>query len=207
MEMHAFDIIFGVLALILVFLGIRRGFIEEVMRLAAIVIGFIGALTFYRQLIPKLSFLALSTHVAMIISFVIIFFCFAVGIVCIGKLLKKMIKLTMMGWLDRLFGACLGGLKAFFVGWIFVIIVSSTPVAAAHNFFKGSRTYAFFEAISPALKTQALTAAASAKGALLPPNAIHDFWKKLTAVQPAADSLHGKEARKKKADLPVKEKK
>jgi uncharacterized membrane protein required for colicin V production len=198
--MHAFDIIFGTVVLVLVFLGIRRGFIEEVMRLAAIVIGFIGALAFYRQLIPKLSFLSLPTHLAMIVSFLIIFFCCAFGIVCVGKLLKKMIKLTMMGWLDRLCGACLGGLKAFFVGWIFVIIVSSIPVAAAHHFFNGARTYAFFVAISPALKTQALSAAASAKGTFSPSNAIHDFWKKMTAVQLTADSLHDKESRKKKAD-------
>jgi membrane protein required for colicin V production len=196
--MHAFDIIFGAIVFVLVFLGIRRGFIEEVMRLAAIVIGFIGALALYRQFIPKLSFLSLPTHFATIASFLIIFFCVAFGIIFIGKLFKKMIKLTMMGWLDRLCGACLGGLKAFFVGWIFVIIVSSIPIAAAHHFFKDSRTYAFFDAISPALKTQALTAAASAKGALSPSNAIHDFWKKMTAVRLTTDSLHDKEARKKK---------
>ena len=203
--MHAFDIIFGTIVLVLVFLGIRRGFVEEVMRLAAIVIGFVGALALYRQIIPKLSFLSLPAHFTTIISFLIIFFCIAFGIVCLGKFLKKMVKLSMMGWLDRLCGSCLGGMKAFFIGWIFVIIVSSIPIPVIHYFFKDSRAYAFFVAISPALKSQVLTRTGSSKKALSASNAVKDFWKKMTDVQLIADSLRDREPRKQLA--PLKEKK
>jgi membrane protein required for colicin V production len=199
MGMHAFDIIFGAIVLVFVFLGIRRGFIEEVMRFAAIVIGFIGALAFYRQIIPKLSFLSLPSHFTTAIAFLIIFFCIAFGIVCIGKFLKKMVKLTMMGWLDRLCGACLGGMKAFFVGWIFVIIVSSIPIPAFHYFFKDSRSYAFFVAISPVLKSQVLERTVSSKKAQSAKDALKDFWKKMTTVKLTADSLPEKEPRKQHA--------
>jgi uncharacterized membrane protein required for colicin V production len=196
--MHAFDIVFGAFVLVFVFLGIRRGFIEEVMRLAAIIIGFIGALALYRQFIPKLSFLSLSTHLTIVVSFLIIFFCIAFGTVCIGKILKKMVKLTMMGWLDRLCGACIGGVKAFFVGWIFIVIVSSIPIAAMHHFFKDSRAYSFFMAISPALKSQVLTHVPSQTRALSQSSALQDFWKKLTAAARQPDSLSSKEVLPKK---------
>jgi uncharacterized membrane protein required for colicin V production len=196
--MHAFDIFFGFIALVFVFLGIRRGFIEEVMRLAAIIIGFIGALGFYRPLVPKLSFLTLSMHMTMIVSFLIVFFCIAFGVVCVGKLLKKMIKLTMMGWLDRLCGACMGGMKAFFLGWIFVIIVSSIPAPVIHYFFKGSASYSFFVAISPALKTKALERMPAPAGALSRLPVLSDFWKKLPHVLNPVDSLQHEAPLKKK---------
>jgi membrane protein required for colicin V production len=206
MGMHAFDIIFGAIVLALVFFGIRRGFIEEVMRLAAVVIGFLGALAFYRHLTPKLSFLSLPAHFATILSFLVIFFCIAFAIVLIGKFIKKVVKLTMMGWLDRLCGACIGGLKAFFVGWIFVTIVSSVPIPVFHQFFKDSKTYAFFVAISPALKSQVLTRTASSKKAFSAIDSLKEFWKKTTAVQLKADSSDGKEP-KKHHTAPIKEKK
>jgi membrane protein required for colicin V production len=203
--MHAFDIVFGSIVLVLVFLGIRRGFVEEVMRLTAIVIGFIGAFTFYRHLIPKLSFLSHSPHIIAVVSFLIVFFCIAFGIVCIGKIIKKMIKLTMMGWLDRLCGAGIGVIKAFFLGWIFVITVSSIPVAAIPSFFKDSRAYSFFVAISPALKTKVMDRVSSPSGVFSRFPVLGDLLKKMPNVRPEADSKHAKGPSKK--THPIEEKK
>jgi membrane protein required for colicin V production len=186
--MHAFDVIFGVMALILIFLGIKRGFIEEVMRLAAIVTGFLGALALYRHVSPYLSFLSLSPHVITVISFLIVFFCIAFAIVCVGKLLKKMVKLTMMGWLDRLCGACVGAIKVFFLGWIFVIIASSIPVPTLRYFFKGSNAYSFFVAISPALKSKVMERVPTPPGALSHIPVLSDFWKKNAGSPATSDS-------------------
>lgn len=153
--MQTFDIIFGIFSLVLVIWGIRRGFIEEIMRLIAVVAGFIGALVFYRQFIPKITFLKLPPEVAAVASFLIIFLGAVVAIVLLGKLIKKVIRLTMLGWVDRLCGACFGLLKAFFIGWIFVIAIASLPFPGFAGALKKSRTYSFFAAISPVLKAQA----------------------------------------------------
>jgi uncharacterized membrane protein required for colicin V production len=195
--MHVFDICFGVVTLVLIFLGLRRGFIDEVMRLTAIVVGFIGALALYRQLVPKLSFLSHSPHIVIVVSFLVIFFCIALGVVCIGTLLKKMVRLTMMGWLDHLCGACIGAVKAFFLGWIFVITVSSIPVAVVHYFFKDSPTYAFFVAISPALKAQVVGRVPSPQGAFSRFPLLNDFWKKLLPAREGRDSVRVKAPSKK----------
>jgi membrane protein required for colicin V production len=154
--MQTFDIIFGIFALVLVILGIRRGFVEEIMRLIAVVAGFIGALVFYRQFIPKIAFLKLPPEFAAVASFIIIFLGAAIAIVLLGKIIKKIIRMTMLGWADRLSGACFGLLKAFFIGWIFVIAVSSLPFPGFAQTLKKSRTYSFFAAISPVLKAQVL---------------------------------------------------
>ena len=203
--MHVFDIFFSAAILVLVFLGIRRGFIEEVVRLAAIIVGFIGALAFYRNLAVHLSFLSHSTAIT-IVSFLMVFFSIAIGITCIGKLLKKIITFTMMGWLDRLCGACIGALKAFFLGWILVIIISSIPIPVVRFFFKDSRAYTFFVAISPTLKTKVIERVPSPSIALSRFPAVSDLGKKLLKIHPPADSLHGKEPPKKKP-VPIEEKK
>jgi hypothetical protein len=89
-----------------------------------------------------------------------------------------------MGWLDRLCGACIGALKVFFCGWIFILIISSLPIAVVHHFFKDSRAYVFFVAISPVLKAKAAPA-----GALSGYPVLSDFGKKLTNVRAVPDSL------------------
>ncbi len=187
--MHTFDIIFGIVAAALVFLGIRRGLIEEIMRLAAIIVGFLCALLFYKQLVSHLSFLPLPSHGAVIVSFLVIFLCVVLAMVLIGKLIRKIINLTMLGWVDKLCGACIGGIKAIFIGWIFVIIISSIPFLGRHSFFKGSCFYSFFTTISPVLKTQVLQRVPQPKDALSNIPSMGDFVKKVTTGVMAIDSL------------------
>jgi hypothetical protein len=69
--------------------------------------------------------------------------------------------MTMLGWADRMGGAFFGLLKAFLIGWIFVIAVSSLPFPGFARTLKKSRTYSFFAAMSPILKAQAMQHALS----------------------------------------------
>jgi membrane protein required for colicin V production len=196
--MHAFDIIFGLIAAIFVIVGIRRGFIDEVMRLVAVVAGFICGLLFYRQLAPKLDFLALSPNVTGVIAFLAVFFACVIAIFLVGKIIKKVVTLTMLGWLDRLCGGAVGAVKAFFFGWVFVIAVSALPGASAAPFFRDSPVFSFFVAISPTLKTQVLRGAkmhALGKNAATHPSSFSfgDLWLKFRSMGQAKDSVNGKE--------------
>jgi membrane protein required for colicin V production len=150
--MNSFDIVFCIFSLVFVILGIFRGFITEVIRLIAVVAGFICGLIFYRQFSVKLSFLHLSQYAVGVVSFLTIFFGCVVIILLVGIILKKVINLTALGWFDRLGGGFVGLIKAFFIAWVFVIAVSSLPFSYGKNFFKDSRAYSFFIGISPVLK-------------------------------------------------------
>lgn len=179
--MHSFDALFGLITLVLVVLGLYRGFIDEVMRLVAVVAGFICGIFFYRHLASRLSFLSLSPRVACIVSFLVIFIACIVAIVLFGKILKKIINITMLGWLDRLCGACVGAIKAFFFGWVFVIAVSALPFSSVTDLFRGSRAFSFFIAISPVLKTHLLPSKTSGiarqRGFFLLPDDIWNTFK------------------------------
>jgi len=157
--MNPFDIIFGIFASIFLIIGLWRGFIEEVMRLAAVVAGFISALVFYRQLSEKLSFLSFSPQITGVISFLVIFSACAIIIIIIGKLAKKAVNNVSLGWIDRLFGGFMGILKAFFIGWVFVISVQSIPFPGIRVFFGKSSIYAFFVNISPILQSHVINKA------------------------------------------------
>ena len=90
---------------------------------------------------------------AAVASFIIIFLGVSVAAILLGKIIKKVIRMTMLGMADRIGGACFGLLKAFFIGWIFVIAVSSLPFPGFAWTLKKSRTFSFFAAISPVLKS------------------------------------------------------
>jgi len=199
--MHAFDIVFCLFAAIFIIVGIRRGFIEEVVRLIALVAGFLCGLLLYRQLVPKLSFLSLPPHVAGVVAFLCIFFACTIVLLLLGKIIKKIISLTMLGWLDRLGGGCIGAVKTAVIGWIFVIAATSLPMFCNAKFFRDSRVFSFFVTISPGLKAQVLRHAQlppsphAGQNTLGLPNAIINAFKGFGGVK---DSVGRTEPIKKK---------
>lgn len=154
--MHIFDIIASIVALILIIFGIKRGFVEEIIRLVGIVLSFFISMAFYRQLAIHITFIKLAPSFITIISFVTILLASIVVILLLGLLVKKIIHLTVLGWVDRLCGGILGFLKAFFLIWIASIIIISLPFAPIRAWAKPSISYKFFSAISPQLKTHGL---------------------------------------------------
>ncbi|HEX7511171.1 MAG TPA: CvpA family protein [Chitinivibrionales bacterium] len=154
--MHAFDIVFYIFSAIFIIIGIRRGFIEEVVRLLALVSGFVCGLVLYKPLMPKLSFLSLAPHVTAVIAFLGIFLGCTILLLLIGKLIKKIVSLAMLGWLDRLGGGLVGALKAIVLGWIFVTAATSLPICDTAKMFRGSPVFSFFVTLSPALKAEVL---------------------------------------------------
>ncbi|MGB7568702.1 MAG: CvpA family protein [Chitinivibrionales bacterium] len=193
--MQTFDIIFGIFVLVLVILGIKRGFIEEIMRLIAVIAGFVGALVFYRQFIPKIAFLKFPHEMAAVASFLIIFLGAVIAIVLLGKIIKKVMRLTMLGFADRLGGACFGFMKAVFIGWIFVIAASSLPLGGFAGKLRKSKTYSFFETISPVLKSHVPPMTMAPLGKIPPVGTLHglgDTLKKLWGKN--ADTAHARKS-------------
>jgi membrane protein required for colicin V production len=193
--MHPFDIIAAAVAIIFVIMGLYRGFVEEALRLIGIVVAFFTGLALYRLLATHLTFLKLSGAVVSIVSFILIFLAALCVIILIGMLAKKIIHLTVLGWVDRLCGGVLGFLKVFFIVWMLVIVVSSLPFSKIKHWFAPSRAYAFFIAISPTLKLYGMTPAAGPVQNILNANplpAIVKAYKTIDSSAQKADSLAGK---------------
>lgn len=136
--MHSFDIVFLVIFIILGTLGLKKGFLNEVFQLAAIAGGLIGAYLTYEYVFEILPFEELSGATLTVTSFIIAYVFWGIAIFFTGWSLKKLIHLTILGWIDRILGVAFGTIKALFSAWIFVIVISALPSETLHDAFMDS---------------------------------------------------------------------
>jgi membrane protein required for colicin V production len=108
--------------------GFTKGLTRMVVGLVAMVAALVFSLGFYRHAGALFESLGLSRHAAGLAGFLAIF----VGIVMLGGLLgmlvKRVLKLVGLGFLDRLGGAALGALRGALAAIVIVMaIMSFTP--------------------------------------------------------------------------------
>ncbi|MDR3343361.1 MAG: CvpA family protein [Treponema sp.] len=130
------DIIFIVLILIFVIRCALRGFIEEVLSMAAVVFGFLGAIFFYknggvfvREKIPSLEQVQ---FIPEILAFIILFFIVFLVIKVLEYILKDIIQLVKLSAVDRVLGVLFGLVE----GIVLVALVISVLNLVQPIFFK-----------------------------------------------------------------------
>ncbi len=141
--MQIFDIIIIAVASLFVGIGVRRGFIEEIFHLAAMLGGFIGAYLCYPFIYTRIGFLKTAAPTKTIIAFILAYICIAFSLIVIGWILKKIIHMTILGWIDRLLGGLIGLCKAAIMIWIFILSVSLLPNSKVKSAFSSSAIYSF----------------------------------------------------------------
>ncbi|MGN0191045.1 MAG: CvpA family protein [Candidatus Cryptobacteroides sp.] len=116
--MAVFDIIVLVCIGIAVFFGIFKGFIRQAVSFAGL---FIAVWLGTKATLPISTWLHqwidLDIVVLKVIAFIAIFFTTLLAMALMGKLLDKVIRVAMLGWLNRLLGAVLSVCEClFFLG-------------------------------------------------------------------------------------------
>lgn len=154
--MHILDIILGVFALISIIIGIKRGLSGELIRIAAMVIGFIVAFVYYTDLTPYLTSIKVPLHIKNAVSFFVIYTAVALVILLIGWIVQKIINLSVLGWIDRLLGAVVGLLKTAIVAWIICLSISSFVPNKADNDFSRSIVYKAYSRLPKDLHLKAV---------------------------------------------------
>jgi len=110
--MHWLDIILLVLLFIPTFIGLRRGLIKTVLSLVGLIIGVVLAGNFYKPVSNIFGFIS-NESVAHILAFLLILALVMVVALLLARLLKSVVSITMMGWVDNVGGAVLGFLSGF----------------------------------------------------------------------------------------------
>jgi membrane protein required for colicin V production len=201
--MHVFDIICAGLAFVFILMGIYRGFVEEVIRLVAVVAAFFAGISLYRTVAGYIKFLHLSGSLLSVIAFLAIFLASVLAIVVLGMLIKKVVHLTVLGWMDRLCGGVLGFVKIFFLTWIIVMTISSLPFDGIKKWFKPSKSYSFFNEISPRLRAEGLIPSTGPVQNILKANPLPAIKDALQNVTAATDSVSVKMSRDKEKPRPA----
>ena len=119
--MHWLDIVIIVLIAISILTGLRIGIIKAVLSLAGVIVGIILAGRFYVALSEQLTFIS-QASLARIVAFAIIL----IGVMLIAgvltAVLKWIISVVLLGWVNRLGGAVFGFmLGAIFCGAVLAI--------------------------------------------------------------------------------------
>lgn len=116
--MNPFDITIIVIICFCVVRGAFRGIIKEASSIVGVIIGLYIALTYYPALsgmLDKIGDIFPSPAYINIFSFLIIFGAVFALISALGILIKYLLKVVFLSWLDKLCGAFFGLVKGFMI--------------------------------------------------------------------------------------------
>ena len=107
--MTVIDIIILVLLALAVFKGIKDGLMRQLGGIVGLILGIFLAGRFSAMLSGWLQRVAptLSESVVKVLSFIVIIVVVCLCVVLLSRLLEKVIKITTLGWINRLLGALL----------------------------------------------------------------------------------------------------
>lgn len=119
--MNPIDIILAIFLLLAIIQGIRKGFVVQVASLLAIVAGVWAAFKFSSLLADLLApHIDAARQMVIVVAFIILLVVVIVVIRLLGKLLKGVLKIILLGWLDKLLGVFFALLK---MGLILGVII------------------------------------------------------------------------------------
>jgi len=145
--MTPFDAI--ILALFLLFLarGIWVGLIGQLAFLAALIFGYAAAGAFYTRLGHLLLPVIPNPQASFLTTYVLLFLLTYLLTILLGKGLKIVMSITLLGWFDRLMGGIFGLGKAAFLCTLLFMVLSGF-VAGPRPFFSNSLTTPYLAASS-----------------------------------------------------------
>lgn len=103
--------------------GLSKGFLEQALALAGIVVSVWAAFHFSSQVGTWLQpYLTVSETVLHVIAFALILVVISLAVLLLAKLLTKVVELAMMGWLDKILGLVFAlAVNALVIG-LFIIL-------------------------------------------------------------------------------------
>ena len=135
--MNPFDIIIIVILGYGLVRGLFRGLVKEVSSVIGVLGGFYAAFTYYPKLSKLLSGLISDTAYLNILSFLIIFCGVLIIVGVLSIMIKYLMNISFLGWVDRIGGLIFGVIKSvLIVSILFIILTAFLPKGSA--FIKNS---------------------------------------------------------------------
>lgn len=125
--MNWIDILFIFIVIASAAYSAYRGLVKEIFSLASLAIGYISAVNFYLK-ISSYTAKLLNPAISKWVSFAVIFIAAWVIVILIGKLLQKIIKVSVtLSVVDRVTGGVIGIAKGIFILSILILLFSAIP--------------------------------------------------------------------------------
>lgn len=125
-DLTYFDFVVAFLFLFFFVRGAWIGFVRQLAAFFALVGGYYLAGQYADRILPWTERFVDNPKVTFLVSFAILFLAAALVFTLIGKVLHRFLQITLLGWLDRLSGLALGGLKAAVVASLLYMFLASS---------------------------------------------------------------------------------
>lgn len=123
--MNAFDILVAVLLGYSLIRGLFRGMWKELASIVGVLGGFWAAYTFYATAAGYLSGLVSSPVYRNILAFMAVFCIVLILVNVTAIILKYLMRIAFLGWLDRLGGVLFGAVKGVLVASVILLALTS----------------------------------------------------------------------------------
>jgi membrane protein required for colicin V production len=152
--------------------GFFRGFIKELFSLIAVFGGFYAACTYYTHIARLLSRWIDKTAYLNILGFLILFIGIFIIISLLGVLIKYLMNIVFLGWMDRMFGIGFGAIKG--------VLITSIVLMGLTAFLPNCEYYLKQSKLSPKV-----TMISESMAELIPTEMKKEFVTKLEACKKA----------------------
>ena len=148
--MNAFDIVIIVIVSFCLIRGAFKGLVGEVSGIIGVVAAFYGAYTYYSLITVYAEKWIENSGIRNILAFFLIFCVILILIGFVSLLIRKLLNLVFLGWVDRTFGLLFGAAKGvLIVSVIFIMITSFSPKSP--DFINTSKLAPYVAKVSEAM--------------------------------------------------------
>lgn len=131
-------------------MGFRKGLLMEIISILAFILAIIGGFKLLHVVIDLLApHLGGAGNMLPVIAFLIIFIGIIVGVNLLGKILKKILDMTLLGGIDNFAGALLGLLKWSFGISLVLWLANSVEISVSEEMAEGTYVYPIVASIAP----------------------------------------------------------
>jgi membrane protein required for colicin V production len=123
--MNALDIVIGLILAFTLIRGAFRGLVEEIASIVGVFAGIYGAVFYYPQGAAFLGRWIAEPAYRNIVSFLVIFGLIFVVVGVLGILIKYLLNIASLGWLDRFCGAAFGSIKGILIAAVLLLALTS----------------------------------------------------------------------------------
>ena len=150
-----FDLTVGILLLLAVINGYRKGLIMQLVGLAILVLSAIFGGRVAEMILPHLTgWVNLSPEAARVLSFLLAFAAIAIALTLVGKLIQRFFDLVLLSFLNRLGGAVIAaGTMMLFLSILLnlVLLLDQNETVITPQIKQESFFYSRVEAVVPAI--------------------------------------------------------
>ena len=123
--MNPFDIFIIIIISYSIVRGLFRGLVKEVSSIIGVLGGFYAAYSYYPMVAKLLSGLIKEPSYLSILSFLIIFCGILIVISILGVVIKYLLNVAFLGWIDRICGVGFGLIKGVLIVTVIFIILTT----------------------------------------------------------------------------------